>query len=283
MSGQTTWYTRINMYLGIDIGGTKTLVACLDDQGVIKESIKFPTPKIYGEFLRELAITVANLSTNKFVAIGVAAPGSIDRTHGIAKSFGNLPWQDIPLQRDIHKMLHCPVIIENDANLAGLSEAMLIPQYDCVLYVTISTGIGTGIITKQTIDPELADSEGGHIMLEHNDVVQSWESFASGKAIVKRFGKRASDITDPETWKIISHDIGLGLYDLIAFIQPDAVVLGGGVLTSFDKFHSLLTKELQRYQTPLTPIPPIFQAKRPDEAVVYGCYDLAKSTYGTTR
>jgi predicted NBD/HSP70 family sugar kinase len=271
------------MYLGIDIGGTKTLVACLDNQGVITKSVKFPTPKVYGAFLKELAISVASLSTKEFIAVGVAAPGSIDRTHGIAKSFGNLPWQDVPLQRDIHKMLHSPVVIENDANLAGLSEAMLLPEYDSVLYVTISTGIGTGIITNKTIDPEFADSEGGHIMLEHKGVVQSWESFASGQAIVKRFGKRASDITDPATWKIISHDIALGLYDLIAFIQPDAVVLGGGVLTSFDKFHAMLSKELQAYQTPLTPIPPILQAKRPDEAVVYGCYDLAKSTYGTTR
>ncbi len=55
----------------------------------------------------------------------------------------------------------------------------------------------------------------------------------------------------------IAHDIGLGLYDLIAFIQPDAVVLGGGVLTSFTKFEGLLKAELQHYQTPLTPIPPI--------------------------
>jgi len=271
------------MYLGIDIGGTKTLIALLNNQGVIKESLKFPTPKVYTEFLKQIAINVADLSTNKFVTAGVAAPGRIDRTLGIAKDFGNLPWHNVPLQRDLHKLLKCPVVLENDANLAGLSEAMLIPQYACVLYVTISTGIGTGIITNRTIDPEFADSEGGHIMLEHKNKLQSWESFASGQAIVKRFGKRASEINDQKTWKIITHDIALGLYDLIAFIQPDAVVLGGGVLTNFEKFDDLLLKELQHYQTPLTPIPPILRAQRPDEAVVYGCYDLAKATYGTSR
>lgn len=271
------------MYLGIDIGGTKTLIALLNNQGVIKERLRFPTPKFYTEFLKQVAINVANLSTNEFVAAGVAAPGRIDREHGIAKDFGNLPWHDVPLQRDLHKLLKCPVVLENDANLAGLSEAMLIPQHACVLYVTISTGIGTGIITNRTIDPEFADSEGGHIMLEHKDKLQPWESFASGQAIVKRFGKRASDINDQKTWKIITHDIALGLYDLIAFIQPDAVVLGGGVLTHFNKFENLLLEELRRYQTPLTPIPPILQARRPDEAVVYGCYDLAKATYGKTR
>jgi len=270
------------MYLGIDIGGTKTLVAQFDNTGVLKASVKFPTPKIYTEFLKELSIAVASFSTKKFVAGGVAAPGSIDRSHGIAKDFGNLPWHDVPLKKDIEKIVSCPIVVENDANLAGLSEAVLLPKYPCVLYVTISTGIGTGIIIDQAIDPELADSEGGHILLEHKGKLVTWESFASGKAIVQRFGKRASEISSQHTWNIIARDIALGLYDLIAFIQPDVVVLGGGVMEHFKKFKADLSEDLQHFQTPLTPIPPIRQAKRPNEAVVIGCYELAKRTYGST-
>jgi len=271
------------MYLGIDIGGTKTLVAALNNEGVISESVKFPTPRAYPGFLKELATAVATLSTKEFVACGIAVPGRIDREKGVAQAFGNLPWVDIPIQGDIKRMLGCPVIIENDANLAGLSEAMLVTQYDCVLYVTVSTGIGTGIITNQQIDPELADSEGGAIMLEHGDKLQQWEDFASGSAIVRRFGKRASEISDEKTWKIISKDIAVGLFDLIAFIQPDIVILGGGVMTHFDHFDHLLIKELKRYETPLTPLPPVKRAQRPEEAAVYGCYDLAKSVYGKAR
>lgn len=271
------------MYLGIDIGGTKTLVVTMSKTGKILASVKFPTPKIYTEFLKELSIAVASLSTKDVVAAGVAAPGSIDRAKGVAKDFGNLPWHDVPLKEDLKKLLKCPVAVENDANLAGLSEAALLPQYPCVLYVTISTGIGTGIIIDQSIDPELADSEGGHMMLEHGGKLVTWESFASGQAIVKRFGKRASDITSKQTWQIIAHDIAIGLYDLIAFIQPDVVVLGGGVLDHYKKFETPLIKELQHYQTPLTPIPPIRQAARPAEAVAYGCYELAKQIYGSSR
>jgi predicted NBD/HSP70 family sugar kinase len=270
------------MYLGIDIGGTKTLVAALTNEGVISESQKFPTPKAYPDFLRELAVNVAKISTKEFVATGVGAPGRVDREHGIALAFGNLPWKNIPLQRDIKRMVHCPVVVDNDANLAGLSEAMLLRQHNTVLYVTISTGIGTAIITNRTIDPEFADSEGGEILLEHKGKLQKWEDFASGRAIVKQFGKRASDITDAKTWKIIALNLAVGLFDLITFIQPDAVVLGGGVGTHFDDFDNQLLKELKRFETPITPIPPIYRAQRPEEAVVYGCYDLAKSVYGKT-
>lgn len=270
------------MYLGIDIGGTKTLVACLNNKGVVTESHKFPTPKKYPEFLKELAITVANLSTKEFRAATVAVPGRIDRGRGVALAFGNLPWQDVPVRQDVQRIVKSPVIMENDANLAGLSEAMLIKRFPCVLYVTISTGIGTGIITNQQIAPEFEDSEGGQILLEHGGKLQMWEDFAAGSAIVRRFGKLAGEITDEKTWRIIAHDVALGLYDLIVFIQPDAVVLGGGVSAHFDKFDDLLMKQLKEFATPLTPIPPIYRAQRPDEAVIYGCFVLAKRKYGNT-
>lgn len=274
------WYTTFKMYLGIDVGGTKTLIASFSDDGIIQQSAKFATPRIYTNFLKEISKTVASLSTNKYRAAGVAAPGKIDRKHGIAIAFGNLPMRNLPLKKDLEQMLGCPVELENDANLAGLSESQALNKYNCVLYITISTGIGTGIITNKKIDPDFADSEGGQIMLEHNGKMQIWEDFAAGSAILQRFGKLASEIQDDKTWKVIVHNIAIGLYDLIAFIQPDVVVIGGGVATSFDRFGDLLTKELKRYETPLIAIPPIIRAKRPTEAVVYGCFELAKQAHG---
>ena len=117
-------------------------------------------------------------------------------------------------------------------------------------------------------------------MLEHKGKLMPWEDFASGRAIVERFGKRADQINDKKTWRIISKDIAVGLFDLITFIQPDAVVLGGGVCSNLDKFEGILQEELKRFETPISPIPPLFKAQRPEEAVAYGCYHLAKSTYG---
>lgn len=269
------------MYLGIDIGATKTLLGCLDQHGAIVERLKFPTPKDYTEFIHTLADTVAKLSTKKFIACGVGAPGRIDRQHGIGLAMGNLPWQNVPLREDITHLTHCPVVVENDAKLAGLSEAMLLKdRYNRVVYVTVSTGIGVGIIIDQAIDPAFADTEPGKMPLEHQGKLVPWESFASGKAIVKQYGKLAKDITSETSWKHIAHNIAIGLIDVIAVVQPQVIVLGGSIASYFDRFDEFLLAELHRYETPLVPIPPIMHAARPEEAVVYGCYDLAKAVYG---
>lgn len=265
------------MYLGIDIGGTKTLVAVFNGRGDILEQSKFLTPRDYKQFIREIAQIVAKLSTKKIKVACVAFPGLLDREKGIGIACGNLPWKNVSLKRDIAKILGCPVLIENDANLAGLSEAIAVKNtYNTVLYVTISTGIGTGIIINQVIDADFEDSEGGHIILEHNGKRQMWETFASGSAIVKRFGKRAEDIHDTKTWRIIAQDISLGLLDLSAIIQPDVIVMGGSVSDYLDRFKKYLEADMRQYATPLTPVPPIREAIRPHEAVVYGCFYLAQ-------
>jgi predicted NBD/HSP70 family sugar kinase len=271
------------MYLGIDVGGTKTLVAVLDRNGVIQESAKFPTPTDYAAWRDQLADVVDKLSTKKFIAVGVGVPGRVDRSRGVGLDMGNLPWHHVPVKRDLEKFLDCPIVVDNDANLAGLSEAMLIKQYHRILYVTISTGIGTGFIVDQKIEPAFADSEGGKMMLEHGTKIEEWEDFASGRAIFERYGKPARDIHDPAIWKRIANDIAIGLIDLIAVMQPNAIVLGGSIGTYYPRYEQFLKKALERYETPLVPIPPIKQASRPEQAVVYGCYDLAKSIHGSAR
>jgi len=269
------------MYLAIDIGGTKTLVASINDEGVIIEHIRFETPKTYEEFLKELAINVANISTKDFFACGVGVPGRLDRDRSICIAAGNLPWRDIPIQRDIQKLVPCPVMIENDAKLAGLSEAMLVKYlYSRVLFVTISTGIGVGLIVDQKIDPGLADAEAGFMLVEQDGKAEYWEKIASGAAIVKKYGKRAHDITDKNSWEEIAHNVGIGLSDLICVVQPDIIVLGGSVGQYLERFKEPLERVLHRYELPLTKVPPVIAASRPDDAVLYGCYDLVSNIYG---
>jgi glucokinase len=268
------------MYVGVDIGGSKTLLAVLDDDGVILEQTKLVTSESYDDFLNDISKAVADLGQHDFRAAGVAVPGKLDRREGIGLDFGNLNWHDVAIQADLEKLLGCPVVIENDANLAALSEAMLLKDKDKVLYVTISTGIGTGVVVKQELDPVFADSEGGQMPLDFDGKLVIWEDFASGRAIVERYGKKAKDIDDAATWQRIAHDWAKGFIELIALVQPDVIVIGGSVGVYFDKYAKYLLKELNTFRNPLVPIPPIQQAARPELAVIYGCYDLARSRYG---
>lgn len=271
------------MYLGIDVGGTKTLVGSLTNEGVITHWHKFPTPEKYADFLPTLKEVLHSFEAKDFKAIGIAAPGMIDREHGVLKAGGNLKWRNVHLQTDLARMMHTPVLLENDANAGTVSEAMLLKHdYETVLYIAIGTGIGSGATINCKLTKAFEDMEAGQMLIEHNDKLVKWESFASGKAIFDRFGKKASEIDDAKTWKIISHDLARGLIDLIAVVQPDVIVIGGGIGTHLPKYKKYLLAELKKFETPLTKIPPIRQAQRPEEAVVYGCYDLVKEKYGHT-
>jgi predicted NBD/HSP70 family sugar kinase len=269
------------MYVGVDIGGTKTLVAVLDKRGVIVEHNKFPTPHDYGEFLENLTKVIAAFKIKDFAAGGVGIPGpSFDREHGIGVRLGNLPWRNVPILQDAEDICHCPIAVENDAKLAALSEAMLLKDtYKKVLYVTVSTGIGIALVVDGVIDTSIGDGGGRTILLEHDGKIMPWEDFASGRAIVERYGKRASEITDEATWKAICRDLAKGFIHLIALMQPEVIVIGGGVGTYFNRYGKILQAEIENYNIPLIQLPVLVEAQRPEEAVVYGCYDLAKQTF----
>jgi len=265
------------MYLGIDIGGTKTLLGRFTKDGELQESLKFPTPNDYLEFLTELNNNVARITTKPWSLVCVAAPGRIDRKTGIVLGLGNIGWKNIDLIKDIGAFLKVDVLIENDAKLAGLSEARLLkPVPKKVLYITISTGIGLALIENGKINSVYGDAGGKALFFERGGKLVDWESIASGKAIVKRFNKRASEITDPHVWKLISHDIALGVMDEYSALMPDIIIIGGGVGAHFSKFKEPLYEELEKYESPLVSIPKVVGAKHAEEAVIYGCYQLMK-------
>jgi glucokinase len=269
------------MYVGVDIGATKTLVAVLDEHGVIIEHTKFPTSPDYSVFLEDLRKTVTEFKAKNFAAgaAGITAP-SFDREHGVGINFSNLPWRNASIQEDIEEICDCPIAVENDAKLAALSEAMLLKgSYKKVLYVTISTGIGIGLVVNGVIDTSIGDGGGRTILLEHDGKMTPWEDFAGGKAIVARYGKKAEDITDEATWKAICRDLAKGFIHLIALMQPEVIVIGGSVGTYFDRYGQLLQAEIEQYKIPLIKLPVLVEAQRPEEAVVYGCYDLAKQRF----
>ena len=266
------------MILAIDIGGTKTLVALADEKRKINSSEKFKTPENYKTFLKELGLVVDKFAS-KYSTTVVAAPGRIDRKTGTGVSFGNLPWKNVPIKKDLEKITKSSVLVENDANLAGLGEAHnLKPIPHKVLYLTVSTGIGDGIISDGIIDPDFADSEAGKMMFEHKGKLLEWEKFSSGKAIVAKYGKLASELNDPKAWDEIATSLAVGIVDLCTVFNPNIVIIGGGVGTHFHKFEKQLKMHIKNIASPMVEIPKIITAQTPEQAVIYGCIELAKQS-----
>lgn len=267
------------MYLAVDIGGSKVLVATFDNEGKIISSEKFKTPIMYPDFIDELKIAIKKLVGDEQPdACAIALPGTIDRENGVALNFGNLPWENVAIRNDLNDVLSCPIYLENDAKMAGLAEADSVKEfYSRVLYVTVSTGIGIGLTVDGKIDQSVSDAGGRGVMLEHQGKIMAWEEFASGKAIVAQTGKMASEITDERDWYLVARNLAIGLIDLIVLLGPDCIVIGGGVGAHLEKFHEKLYSELELYQSKMVvKIPAITKSKHPEEAVIYGGYLLAK-------
>ncbi len=267
------------MIIAVDVGGTKTLLAGFDTNQQELWSVKFETPETYEEFLPRLIDELKKQSTDGAVGIVVGLPGLLDRKNGIGKAFANLSWRDIHIVDDLQKTFDLPVAIENDAKLAALAEAQEHPDNRHVLYMTISTGIGTGVVTNGRLNQSLINTEGGHLLLPHDGGFVPWEKLASGLEITHDFHQRASEITDPKIWEQIAHHLTPGFSANIAIVAPDLVIVGGGVGHYLDKFKETLVNDLRANFSPVVTMPPIVAAVHPDEAVVYGCFYHGKQLW----
>ena len=268
------------MIVAVDTGGTKTLVTIFSRDGNMGKQIKFPTPSDQTDYLQLLRETLQNNYGGQRVdAIVIALPGTIK--DGVALWCNNLKWQNFDITTALSGVLGIvPLYIDNDANLAGLAETRsLEPIPVSSLYVTVSTGIGTGIITNGSIDPGFRQSEGGRMLVEFEGKVREWESFASGKAIHRDFKLLARDIKDTATWDKIADRISRGLLVAVPLLQPESIIIGGSIGTHFSHYSKQLKSILSHHLPPHIPSPKILPAKHPEEAVLYGCYYYAIDTF----
>lgn len=267
------------MYLAIDIGGTKTLVATFDSSGNKVAEKKFETNPDYSIFLKDLENIVAEISTNKIIGCCIAIPGRINREAGIIYSLGNLGWKDKSIKADVLKILNdTTILIENDAKLAGLAEAQpLKEKYDNVVYITISTGIGVAEIRNGKIVEALKDLEMGKMPLKQDGAVMAWEDFASGRAIFEKYGQKASDITDEDIWREIGENIAYGTAIVCSALQPEVIVYGGGVGQYAEKFSPFIYSYLKESLHTNVSIPKeILPAHYKEESVIYGCFEILR-------
>ena len=269
------------MFVAVDVGGTKTLLALFSEEGQLIRTDRLATDQDFNVFQTNLLGQLEALIAGEPVrAIGLAMPGQIDYKTGRGLIFGNLPWQDVNVKSALEKRFSVPVAVENDANAAGLGEARALdPPSETVVYVTVSTGIGTGLITNNQIDPSWRHSEGGFMHFQKDGQLLPWEKFASGHAIKERYGKLAAEIAkDDIAWAEIAYDLALGLSNISALLAPQTIIIGGGVGEHLPKFKPHLDEAMTRLKEKMFTLPDIRQASHPEQAVVYGCYHLAKDS-----
>lgn len=269
---------REGPYAAIDLGGTKILVLIADSQGAVQSSVRTPTLAAEGpdavidrivETVRQAAAE-ARVDLSSIRATGVAAPGPIDRDEGVITQPPNLPgWHNVPLAAILSDRLGTPAALENDANCGALGEHAFGAGRGCkdMLYVTISTGIGGGIIVNNQLYAGASGAAGevGHIGVAMDGPqcgaghVGCLEAFASGTAIAARARQAIGEGRMPVTAKLAAQEpplsaktvhlasqqgeeeataliteageyFGMGLATLINVFNPEAVIIGGGLV-----------------------------------------------------
>lgn len=265
------------MYIGVDIGGSKILVVAGDAQHRIHRRAKIATPQTASQGVMEIIHLIEQVAGGEAVqAIGIASPGPIDRAQGRILKTPNMSWEPVDIVKQIHNHFNVPVNLEKDADAAALSEATIGAGkgHSPVLYITISTGVGTGLVIDGQIYHGAHDPEGGHQYIEAEGHIEKLETAVSGKAIKRRFKKYGYEIKDAKTWDRIAKDLALGIYNLITIMSPAVVVIGGGVGVHYHRFEKQLHTHLKSY-APLYPLPSIKPAKHMETAVAYGALILA--------
>src|SRR5215467_12911659 len=145
--------------LGVDIGGTKVAAGLVSEAGEILHQVRVPMiadrgPEEGFNSVCQAIDSVFESNGTPVRAIGVSSPGPLDPRRGVILKTPNLPcWRNFPLLERIEQKYGLPARVENDANAAGLAEAVwgAGANYDSVFYVTIGTGIGTAIIQAKRI------------------------------------------------------------------------------------------------------------------------------------
>jgi len=165
--------------LGIDIGGTKIAVCIADSQGNVLASQRLASgatapyeqvlPQIIGQ-ARQLMVETG--LTKNIAACGICAPGPLDMVGGRIMKSPNMAWDAVPIRDDLAKALELPVYMDNDANAGVLAELF----FGCakgkkdVIYLTMSTGVGGGIIANGRLVTGVSGIGGelGHLVLDVN-------------------------------------------------------------------------------------------------------------------
>jgi len=242
--------------IGIDLGGTKTEGILLDEKYDIieRKRIKTPQENGYDSIVKSITFLINDLKkkTSEKTSIGLCTPGVTDPNSGLIKNSNTQCLIGMPLKNDLENILDQEILMENDANCFALAESLLgsAKDHEVVFGVIMGTGVGGGIVINGTIHKgrsNIAGEWGHHILHPNGNECYCGkrgcvETYISGPALERRWfeitGTRESlqSITQnlsfekAEQWKSeFLENFGMALANVIDILDPDAIVLGGGV------------------------------------------------------
>ncbi len=265
------------MIIGVDLGGTKIAAALAYCSGKVVTDLTLPTEAAKGKKqvianLKKAIYTLAQGNKAKISCIGVGVPGPILYDKGIVIEPPNLPgWKRVNLKKMLEAEFKVPVHIDNDANCAALAEARFGAGKKArhFIYMTISTGIGGGIIIDRKLYRGMIGAAGefGHMIIDSKGYtcgcgnVGCLEALGSGTAIKKRSGMDAISVElaarqgDKKALRVIAetaHYLAIGISNLVNIFNPEMVIVGGGVSKMRELLLTPIRKEFKKYALTLT-------------------------------
>ncbi len=262
--------------LAVDLGGTQIRAALCDPAGQILRRVSRPTKAQEGRdvvlerLYRTIAEALEGTAPEQVAAFGIGAPGPLNPATGILLRAPNLPgWQNTPLRNLISERFSMPTFLGNDANLAGLAEHTFgaARGINDMIYLTISTGIGSGIIVdgRMLVGANGLAAEAGHMIVEPGGALCGCgshgclETLAAGPGIARDVVKRLEAGKKSKITKMVNGDLGkvdarvvneaaqagdklainaferagralgTGIASLLRLFNPRMIVLGGSV------------------------------------------------------
>lgn len=272
--------------IAVDLGGTRIRAARLDQQLNILQRVETLTladeggdaviARIKQEIHKVLPEDRAGV-----LGIGISSVGPLDPATGTVINPPNLPWERVPLGDELRQAFGLPVYVGNDANVAALAEAArgAARGYSHVIYLTISTGIGSGVIIdgRLLLGRQGFAGEAGNMLVHTPSGIVPLEYLASGPGIAREVVQRLNagdESTIPErvggTLALVNSKIvgmaaqdgdalaleviqwaaeliGVGIVTLLHLFDPQILVIGGGVTALGDLLFDPMRQTIQKY------------------------------------
>jgi glucokinase len=246
--------------LGIDIGGSSLKVILREKEKILKKEV-FDLPKENKDLFDLIEKIYKNFSQkNKLEKVGIGVAGILDKKREKIIKASNLSFlEGVKIKKEIEKRLKRKVFIENDVNCFGLGEKFFgkAKNLDYFIFLALGSGIGGAIFVngKLILGKEGGAGEIGHIFLDIKNKFD-FEELASDKFLKRKLGKNsfsAKILAEKgqkkaiKIFKELGRNLGFGIINLIYIFDPQAIILGGGIILAKKFFEKEMKKTIKKF------------------------------------